>query len=47
MANLIVIALRHLVAEFALHTKLNLLLSLLRERAISHLRVVDVVKNTR
>jgi hypothetical protein len=44
MVNLVVIALRHLVAEFALGTKLDLLLSLLRERAIGHLRVVDVVK---
>ncbi len=44
MANLIVIALRHLMAEFALGTKLDLLLSLLRERAIGHLRVVDVVE---
>ncbi len=44
MANLIVIALRHLVAEFALCTKLNLLLSLLRERSIGHLQVVDVVE---
>jgi hypothetical protein len=44
MANFVVIALRHLVAEFALCTKLDLLLSLLRERAVSHLRVVDVIK---
>ncbi len=44
MANLVVIALRHLVAEFALGTKLDLLLSLLRERAIGHLRVVNVVE---
>ena len=44
MANLVVIALRHLMAEFVLGTKLDLLLSLLRERAIGHLRVVDVVE---
>ncbi len=44
MANLIVIALRYLVVEFALRAKLDLLLLLLRERAIGHLRVVDVVK---
>ncbi len=44
MANFVVIVLCHLVAEFALRTKLDLLLSLLRERAIGHLRVVDVVE---
>ncbi len=44
MANFIVIALHHLVAEFALRTKLDLLLTLLRERAIGHLQVVDVVE---
>ncbi len=44
MANLVIVALRHLVAEFALRTKLDLLLPLLRERAVSHLRVVDVVE---
>ncbi len=37
MANFVVIALRHLVAEFTLCTKLNLLLSLLCERAVGHL----------
>jgi hypothetical protein len=37
MANLIVISLRHLVEEFALRTKLDLFLSLLRERSIGHL----------
>ncbi len=44
MVNLVVIALRHLVAEFALGTKLDLLLSLPCERAIGHLQVVIVVK---
>ncbi len=44
MANLVVVALRHLVAEFALGAKLDLFLSLLGERAIGHLRVVDVVE---
>ena len=44
MANLVIVALRHLVAEFALCTKLDLPLSLLRERAIGHLRVEDVVQ---
>jgi hypothetical protein len=44
MANFVIIALCHLVVEFALCTKLDLLLSLLRERAIGHLRVVDVVE---
>jgi hypothetical protein len=44
MANLVIVVLRHLVAEFALRTKLNLLLLLLRERAVGHLQVVDVVK---
>ena len=43
MANLVIVALRHLVAEFALGTKLDLLLLFLGERAISHLQVVDVV----
>ncbi len=32
------------MAEFALRAKLDLLLSLLGERAIGHLRVVDVVE---
>ncbi len=36
--------LRHLVAEFALRTKLDLLILLLRERSIGHLRVVDIVE---
>jgi hypothetical protein len=44
MANLVVVALRHLVAEFALGAKLDLFRSLLGERAIGHLRVVDVVE---
>ncbi len=44
MANFVVIALHHLVAEFALRMKLDLLLLLLCERAIGHLRVVDVVE---
>ncbi len=44
IVNFVIIALRHLVAEFALCTKLDLLRSLLRERAIGHLRVVHVVK---
>ena len=44
MANLVVVALRHLVAEFALSAKLDLFLLLLGERAIGHLRVVDVVE---
>jgi hypothetical protein len=37
MANLVIVALCHLVAEFTLHTKLDLHLSLLRERAVGHL----------
>ena len=44
MGNLVIVALHHLVAEFALCTKLNLLFSLLCERAIGHLQDVDVVK---
>ncbi len=44
MGNLVIVALCHLMAELALHTNLNLLLSLLPERALGHLRVVDVVK---
>ncbi len=37
MANFVVLALRHLVAEFALRTKLDLLLVLLCEGAVGHL----------
>ena len=44
IANLVVVALRHLVAEFVFCTKLDLLLTLLRERAVGHLQVVDVVE---
>jgi hypothetical protein len=44
MANLVVVAFCHLVAEFALCTKLDLLLMLLREGAVGHLRVEDVVE---
>jgi hypothetical protein len=44
MANLVVVALHHLVVEFALGAKLDLFLSFFGERAIGHLRVVDVVK---
>ena len=44
IANLVIIALCHLVAEFAFHTKLNLLLTLLCEQAVGHLQVVDVVE---
>ena len=43
-ANIVVIALHHFVAEFAIGTKLNLLLTLLCEQAVSHLQVVDVVE---
>ena len=44
MVNLVVVALRHLVAEFALCTKLDMLLTLLCEGTVGHLRVEDVVK---
>ncbi len=44
IANLVVVALHHLVAEFVFHAKLDLLLTLLCKRANSHLRVVDVVE---
>ena len=44
MANLVIVALRHLVAEFMLCTKLHLLLTLLCEGAVGHLRVEDVVE---
>ena len=44
MANLVVVALCHLVVMFAIGTKLDLFLSLLGERAIGHLQVVDVVE---
>ncbi len=37
IANLVVVALRHLVAEFAFLVKLDLLLTLLREQAVGHL----------
>ena len=44
MANLVVVALHHLVAEFAFCAKLNLLLMLLREQAVGHLRIEDNVE---
>ncbi len=44
MANLVIVALHHLVAKFAFCAKLDLLLTLLCERAVGHLRVEDVVK---
>ena len=44
MANLVIVALHHLVAEFVLCTKLDLFLTLLCEGAVGHLRVEDVVK---
>ena len=44
MANLVAVALRHLVAEFAFCAKLDLLLTLLREQAVGHLQIVDVVE---
>ncbi len=44
MANFVVVALCHLVAEFLLCTKLDLLFTLLREKAIGHLQVEDVVE---
>ncbi len=44
MANFVVVVLRHLVAEFTLCTKLNLLLMLFREGAVGHLQVEDVVE---
>ena len=37
MAKLVVVALQHLVAEFAFRAKLDLLLTLLREQAVGHL----------
>jgi hypothetical protein len=44
MANLVIVALHHLVARFAFCVKLNLLITLLREGAIGHLRIEDVVE---
>ena len=46
IVNLVVVALchRHLVAEFAFRTKLDLFLMLLCEQAVGHLQVVDVVE---
>ena len=44
VANLVVVALRHVMAEFALGAKLDLFLSLLGERAVGHLRIVDRVE---
>ena len=44
IANLVVVALHHLMAEFAFCAKLDLLLTLLCEQAIGHLGVVDVVE---
>ena len=44
MANLVVVALRHLVAEFAFCAKLDLLLTLLCEQAIGHLQIEDDVE---
>ncbi len=44
MANLDVVALQHLVAEFAFCAKHDLLLTLLCERAVGHLRIEDVVE---
>ena len=44
MANLVVVALCHLVAEFAFCAKFNLLLTLLCEGAVGHLRIEDVVE---
>ena len=44
MANLVVVALRHLVSEFAFCAKLDLLLTLLCEQTVSHLQIEDVVK---
>ncbi len=44
MANLVIVALCHLVAEFAFCAKLDLLLTLLCERAVGYLRIEDVVK---
>ena len=44
MANLVIVALRHLMAELTLCTKLDLLLLLLCERAVGHLQVVEVVE---
>ena len=44
IANLVVVALCHFVAEFAFGAKPNLFVMLLCERAVGHLRVVDVVE---
>ena len=44
VANLVVVALCHFVAEFAFGAKLNLFLMLLREHAEGHLQVEDVVE---
>ncbi len=44
IANLVVVALCHFVAEFVFGVKPGLFLMLLCERAVGHLRVVDVVE---
>jgi hypothetical protein len=44
VANLVVVALRHFVVEFAFGAQLELFLTLLREPAVGHLRVEDIVK---
>ncbi len=44
MANIVIIALRHLVSEFVFCAKLNLFLTLLCKQAVGHLRIEDVVE---
>ncbi len=44
MVNLVILALHHLVAEFAFCTKLNLLITLLCEGAVGHLQIEDVLE---
>ena len=44
MANLVVVALHHLVAEFTFCAKLDLFLTLFREQPVGYLRIEDVVE---
>ena len=44
VANLVFVALHQFVAEFAFGTKLDLLLMLLREQTVSHLRVKNILE---
>ena len=44
IANLVIVVLPHLMAKFTFCAKLDLLLTLLREQAVGHLQIVDVVE---